>query len=466
MTDYEKELKFIDRLKLLFPFEWKYYQDLISHETMSRDELDAYNFKRRVDAVRYAYDHTIFYRRLYDSVGLKPDDIKDEKSWDSVPLVTKEDMRNYLDEMVVPGTEQYQKKSTTSGSTGFPLTTIVDKEYHIAQSIEWRARGWCMGRPRGHLTFEIPILGGNEGILRRLQGLGAITPREIVQVNRVWAPLKRFFFDSQSMTVETIRAFMEQVQEEGICHLYGYVGTVKEFAERILDGSVRLTFKPRTITCGASVMTKTDRNLIFQAFGVMPHDIYGCNEVGRIGVECVDGEGDICVFSDVRHVDLVDENNVAIHDQHDGYVVITNLDTRVMPIIKYKIGDITRFVHYNGNYDIPFPRLSAIKGRETDYLTDKQGKKVFGVSTVFDDEPECVRKFQYVEHAPGIVTMLCVRNQNCVGCEKQIDRAVGRWKDMLKDRVDFQVKFVEDIKDNSGKIRYIIHEWQDEVRHD
>lgn len=57
----EKECRFIGRMKMLLPFWWKYYSELVAHELMSRDELAEYNFKRRVEMVRYAYENTVFY---------------------------------------------------------------------------------------------------------------------------------------------------------------------------------------------------------------------------------------------------------------------------------------------------------------------------------------------------------------------------------------------------------------------
>lgn len=456
MTDIEKEQKYIERVKVLIPFSWKYYQELVAHERMSREELAAFNFKRRVETVRYAYEHTQFYRRLYDAAGITPDDLKDEAAWEALPFVTKDDLRNHLQEMIVPGTESLQKKSTTSGSTGFPLTAIVDKDYFTAQSVEWRARGWCLGRPRGRETFEIPVLGGNEGILRRMQGLGAITPKVAAKLNRISAPLKRFFFDSQSMTVDTIRSFMEQVRDEGIYHLYGYVGTIQAFAEAILDGSVDLTFHPKTITCGASVMTAGARDLIAKAFGVTPHDLLGCNEIGRIGVEDRAGTGELSVFSDIRHIDILDENGRTIHDGRDGALYVTNFDTRVMPLIKYRLGDITHWIKDRPGDNWPFPRMASVRGRETDYILDSDGKKVFGPSAAFDDYPNCVRRYQFVVHSPGNVSLRVVPNRQCLGWEAQVRDIANYWA--LNGRIRIALEYVDAISDQKGKIRFIVHE--------
>jgi len=458
-ADAEKERIFIDKIQRQNPFEWEYYLKLVSHEKMSRDELAAYNFKRRVETVRYAYENTIFYRNLYDSVGLKPDDIKSEDDWDAVPEVTKEDVRNHFNEMLVPGTQSIRKVSTTSGSTGYPLTVAADKPYFEAQSVEWRARGWMTGRPLGEPLAGFPILGLDEAILRRTSGIGAITPKVASVLNRLSYPTHRFFFDSPSLSLETMREFMEDVQkQDGGYHLYGYVGTVNEFANAILDGKLELRKPPFTISCGASVMTKTARKRITEAFGVVPYDLLGCNEIGRIAVESHCDLGALTVFSDIRHVDIVDKNGGAIHDSNEGFLLVTNFDTRTMPFVKYRLGDITRFIDGASPSGLPFPRIAQVSGRETDYITDVNNLNVYGPSACFDDYPNAVQRYQWVDHGPGRVTLRCVLNKRNPNAEKEVRSVYNQWTSKLAGRMEISLDIVDAINDVPGKIRFIVHE--------
>ena len=38
----------------------------------------------------FAYENTEFYKKLYDDAGMNPQDIKTEKDWNAVPVVTKQ----------------------------------------------------------------------------------------------------------------------------------------------------------------------------------------------------------------------------------------------------------------------------------------------------------------------------------------------------------------------------------------
>ena len=45
-------------------------------ETMSRDEMTAFQGARLGETVKYAYDNTDFYRKKLDGAGIAPEDIR------------------------------------------------------------------------------------------------------------------------------------------------------------------------------------------------------------------------------------------------------------------------------------------------------------------------------------------------------------------------------------------------------
>ena len=119
MNELEKQRIFVERTQRKYPRVWEGYLELIQHELMSKDELAELNFKKRKAIVRYAYDHTVFYRRLYDSIGFNPRDLKSEDDWNALPVVTKEMVRENFEEMIADqGVRKYGVISNTGGSTG------------------------------------------------------------------------------------------------------------------------------------------------------------------------------------------------------------------------------------------------------------------------------------------------------------------------------------------------------------
>ena len=99
----DKERIFVERLQHNNPHLWARYCELVSHETMSKDELDAYNFSKRRELVKWAYKNTEFYHSLYSSSGFDPADLKSDAEWEKLPIVTKQMLKDHLQEMCVRG---------------------------------------------------------------------------------------------------------------------------------------------------------------------------------------------------------------------------------------------------------------------------------------------------------------------------------------------------------------------------
>lgn len=97
----EKSRIFVERTQDLWPHNWNNYLELIQHETWTKEELQSYNFKRRVEILNFAYENTEFYRKLYDEAGIKPEAIKTEDDWNKVPIVTKQMIADHSEEFQI-----------------------------------------------------------------------------------------------------------------------------------------------------------------------------------------------------------------------------------------------------------------------------------------------------------------------------------------------------------------------------
>lgn len=97
-------------------------------ETMPRAQLDALHLGKLQKLAHYVYNYSPFYRRRFDEVGLKPDDIKTLEDFKRrVPLTDKSDFVDtqtenppYGDAMALP-LEMVAHHVETSGTTGTPL---------------------------------------------------------------------------------------------------------------------------------------------------------------------------------------------------------------------------------------------------------------------------------------------------------------------------------------------------------
>jgi phenylacetate-CoA ligase len=135
---------------------------------------------------------------------------------------------------------------------------------------------------------------------------------------------------------------------------------------------------------GAEPWSEAMRAQLEEAWGIDACDIYGLSEVMGPGVaaECREGKGALHVFDDHFLPEVVDPET---GDATDGLgeLVLTTLTKEALPVIRYRTGDVTRFVDGACACGRTHRRIARFSGRVDDMLI------VRGVN-VFPNEIEAV----------------------------------------------------------------------------
>jgi phenylacetate-CoA ligase len=130
---------------------------------------------------------------------------------------------------------------------------------------------------------------------------------------------------------------------------------------------------------GAEPWSEPMRHKIEEMWGVDALDIYGLSEIIGPGVmmESVAGKGAPFMYDDHFYPEIIEpdgDNPVPRGDL--GELVITTLTKEAQPMIRYRTGDITRFVDEPSPCGRTFQRLGRISGRVDDMLVIR-GVNVF-----------------------------------------------------------------------------------------
>lgn len=130
-------------------------------ETMGRARLDALHLERLQKLVAYAYEHSAFYRRKFDAVGLRPADIRTLDDFKRrVPVTDKSEFIGlqqqrppYGDTLALPP-EQIAHHCETSGTTGIPLAIPYSMYDTVRYGESWVYGYWALGiRPSDSFYF-------------------------------------------------------------------------------------------------------------------------------------------------------------------------------------------------------------------------------------------------------------------------------------------------------------------------
>jgi phenylacetate-coenzyme A ligase PaaK-like adenylate-forming protein len=194
---------------------------------------------------------------------------------------------------------------------------------------------------------------------------------------------------------------VQQLNEFQPAMFAGYASALGLLAQEQLEG--RLNIHPSIIISSAEPLSPENRRLIQQAFGVPPRNNYGCSEGGVMGYECRYGRmhinADWIIFEpvDVGH-------NLVPASQLSDHTLITNLANRVMPIIRYELGDRVTPSAQRCACGITLPVVS-VEGRTDEILRFKspRGELVavlpLALWSVLKETPGVLR-FQAIQTSP------------------------------------------------------------------
>ncbi len=120
---------------------------------------------------------------------------------------------------------------------------------------------------------------------------------------------------------------------------------------------------------GAEPWSEAMREKLESAWGIDACDIYGLSEIMGPGVaaECREGKGALHVFDDHFLPEIVDPDTGEPTDGL-GELVLTTLTKEALPVLRYRTGDITRFVDGPCACGRTHRRIARFSGRVDDML--------------------------------------------------------------------------------------------------
>lgn len=374
---------------------------LAETEQWSLPALKQYQFERLQALLRVAYTQTFFYRRLYEAHKVKPDDIRSLDDMYKLPIITKEDIRANLEDMIPRRLNRKDLRFlTTSGSTGEPLGL-----YHDATTIEqvemafimrqWRWAGYRRGDPyasfRGHILRLEKHKGRRElwdyvtddnRLALLAHDTAEATLQAAVQKLRAFKPR---FIQTYPSTLEIVARYMQR--------------------NNIDDIHVDAVF------CESETLYPHQRALIEDAFHTHVFAGYGHSERAVDAVECEAHMG-YHVSMEYGILELLDDDNQPITTPgQPGHVVGTGLDTFSMPIIRYMTDDVASYAAGPCPCGRAHPLIKDIAGRNADFIVSQTGQLYpFGpiYASVGDEAPEVwqqVREVRFIQSTPGHLTV-------------------------------------------------------------
>ena len=331
----------------------KYWNETI--ETMPAEELKKHQLKKLKEQVKHCYENSSFYRKKFDSVGLKSENIRTLDDLQKIPFTVKADLRdNYPFGMVAAKSDEIVEIHASSGTTGNPIIgSYTRNDMDIWQELMARSIYTTGGRRQDviHIAYGYGLFTGGLGFHYGAQKVGAkIVPASGGMTQRQIKLMKDLGVTMLCCTPSFAVYLAETMAQEGV--------------------NPRKDLKLRLGMFGAEPWSDKIRERIEQDLGIKAFDVYGLTELCGPGVsiECEEHKG-LHIWEDHFIVETIDpDTGEALPAGEEGELVFTTLTKTGLPMLRYRTRDISKIETSKCECGRTHARMLRVHGRSDDML--------------------------------------------------------------------------------------------------
>lgn len=333
-------------------------------ECLTREQIDALQVERLQATIRHCMSSP-FYKKKFEEMGIKPEDIKTPADVRKLPFTTKQDLRdNYPFGLASIPLEKCVRLHSSSGTTGNP-TVVLHSQKDLDEWANAVARCLWMVGLRPSDVFQ-----NSSGYGMFTGGLGFQYGAERLGMLTVPA--------AAGNTLRQIK-FITDFGTTAIHAVPSYLTRIKEVMDQ--QGiDPRKDTKLKVLAIGAEPHSEEQRKRIENMFGVKAYNSFGMSEMCGPGVafECKEQNG-LHFWEDYYIVEIVDPETLEpVPDGEIGELILTTINREAMPLIRYRTRDLTRVLGRTCPCGRNHIRLDRMKGRSDDMMV-LRGVNIFPI---------------------------------------------------------------------------------------
>ena len=404
-------------------------------ECMSRDRMQEVQLRRLRTTVERAFNNVPHYRRVLQSQGMEPGDVRTLDDLAKLPFTVKKDFRdNYPFGLFAVPQNEIVRYHSSSGTTGKP-TVVGYTRNDLAMWAELMARSLVSaGTTRNSVVqnaYGYGLFTGGLGVHYGAELVGAaVIPISGGNTQRQVMVMKDFGTDILTCTPSYALFIAEVIEEMGI----------KKEDLRLKAGIF-----------GAEPWSENMRQQIETRLGITAIDIYGLSEIigPGVAIECEEKCG-LHIFEDHFMPEIINPGTGDVLPYGEkGELVLTTISKEALPIIRYRTRDITTLTVEPCICGRTHVRMDKVTGRSDDMIIIR-GVNVFPtqVESILLEIGETEPHYQLVVTRQGSLDML----------EIQVEVSERMFSDKIKRLEELEKKIhsqVDSILGISAKIRLV-----------
>lgn len=396
-------------------------------------ELKEIQRRKLLAMLRHAYQNVSYYRNLFDSAGIRPEDIKNVEDLSKIPITTRSQLQQLPpEEIVAKGISlSHCKKITTAGSSGIPLVVFLRKKDNDFYDMVWARTSLENGKrlwdSTAYFKFHFP-------------------PKFWFERLGIWRKKIISLLDDPEKQIEFLRRVRPDVIRGNAFQLVSLAKIM--YQKKIKDINPRLVFSL------GSLLDSKSRELIASAFGAEVFDYYGATELGCIAWECSDHKG-YHINIDTVVVELIKKGKAANLGEM-GKIICTGLHSFAMPFIRYDIGDVGIASEEKCSCGRGLPLLRSLEGRADDFFVSTNST-LFSPSVIVNQIKliSGISQFKIIQNSEKDVTAQIAPGNNF--SQDTINKIKETMRKIMGNDLNVEVQIFDVIPpDPSGKIRSLI----------
>jgi phenylacetate-CoA ligase len=195
------------------------------------------------------------------------------------------------------------------------------------------------------------------------------------------------------------------------------------------------------ILCSYEFVSVVHRKILRRVFGVRVFNFYGSTETGHLLMENERGEMKASLENVFYEIVEPDEHGV-------GDLVVTTLTNEVMPLVRYRIGDLAE------RCDEPYATYYLVHGRSRDTLFRRDGRRVttLEIDRCFSDL-NGIAHYQLRQNEAGDCELQFIADRQAPGAE-ELNGVTGQIENLLQLKNKIAVSVMDKLPPlTSGKFR-------------
>jgi len=342
----------------LVPPEWLFGKSFRANVRFVRDaqhwsaeQAQEYQLARVREMLKLAFERTGYYRRLFDSVGFHPHDLKSLEDLGRLPTIDKQVVIENLSEMCTRNVNNKDVDyGSTGGTSGTPLHFYLNSNRHYIEyaylTASWERVGY-------HLRMPLAVVRGR-----------TLRPDRRGLYHEYDPILRHHYYSNFHMTDCNMRRYLEHIRTIGPCMLHAYPSAAHALAKFMVGAGMQGLSNVKAILLESENVYSDQVADIENAFGARTFSCYGQSEKVVLAAQC-ESSRDYHVWPTYGYFELLDAEGKPVRQiGQEGEIVGTGFINTVVPFVRYRTGD---YAVYGGDSCAACGRghvvLSRIKGR-------------------------------------------------------------------------------------------------------